>query len=93
MSRFLDRIKAQQIAAKKAMKDAGEIVNRPGIVPEMVTHIEKLEGILLHLCSYGCPVCNGDCVSANPPVIMCPMREVDEVMKDAAYDARTTEQL
>lgn len=24
--------------------------------------------------SYGCPVCGGDCASANPPVSSCPMR-------------------
>lgn len=24
--------------------------------------------------SYGCPVCSGDCGSANPPVVSCPMR-------------------
>lgn len=26
-----------------------------------------------------CPVCGGDCASANPPVIHCPMREADNV--------------
>lgn len=24
--------------------------------------------------SYGCPVCGGDCASANPPVMFCPMQ-------------------
>lgn len=23
----------------------------------------------------GCPICHGDCASANPPVIGCPMKE------------------
>lgn len=26
----------------------------------------------------GCPVCNGDCESANPPVTFCPMRDAKE---------------
>lgn len=25
--------------------------------------------------SFGCPVCNGDCGSANPPVNFCPMKD------------------
>lgn len=29
---------------------------------------------LEHFVTYGCPVCGGDCASANPPVDGCPMR-------------------
>lgn len=31
--------------------------------------IEALEAFR----SFGCPVCNGDCSGANPPVLACPM--------------------
>jgi len=33
--------------------------------------------------SYGCPVCNGDCGSANPPVMSCPMLMIDAALKEA----------
>lgn len=26
--------------------------------------------------AYGCPVCSGDCVGANPPPIVCPMEMI-----------------
>lgn len=46
---------------------------------------EALEA--LHLFEqYGCPVCHGDCASANPPVNSCPMqaaRRVREGGRDA----------
>lgn len=31
---------------------------------------------LKYLQSFGCPVCCGDCVSANPPVSRCPTQEI-----------------
>jgi len=31
--------------------------------------------------SYGCPVCHGDCASANPPVLGCPMRLAQEALQ------------
>lgn len=33
--------------------------------------------------SYGCPVCSGDCGSANPPVIYCPMQAIDTAITKA----------
>jgi hypothetical protein len=30
---------------------------------------------------YGCPACNGDCASANPPVPSCPMQEAREALE------------
>lgn len=35
--------------------------------------IEELKDALNGLLIYGCPACGGDCASANPPVIGCPM--------------------
>lgn len=31
--------------------------------------------------TFGCPVCAGDCASANPPVIDCPMTMLRDVME------------
>ncbi|MGE8141786.1 hypothetical protein ACQKOE_07410 [Novosphingobium sp. NPDC080210] len=42
---------------------------------------ETLAHTLRQMRSYGCPVCNGDCGSANPPVISCPMSQCDEVLR------------
>lgn len=33
--------------------------------------------------SYGCPVCSGDCGSANPPVMNCPMKTVNTAIRKA----------
>ncbi len=42
---------------------------------------ETLAGALEGMQSYGCPVCNGDCGSANPPVIFCPMTQCAEALR------------
>lgn len=34
----------------------------------------ELLGALRLLRGFGCPACNGDCASANPPVSTCPMQ-------------------
>ncbi len=31
--------------------------------------------------SFGCPLCSGDCGSANPPVYVCPMQVAEEALK------------
>ena len=46
---------------------------------------ERLARALDHLAGYGCPVCNGDCAAANPPVSMCPIQEARAAL--AAYTA------
>lgn len=33
--------------------------------------------------NFGCPICGGDCSSANPPMIVCPIRDATEAL--AAY--------
>ncbi len=46
--------------------------------------IEEQDGLrkaLAMLRDYGCPVCAGDCSSANPLVSFCPMQEVDAALK------------
>lgn len=40
---------------------------RADLVDELVKALEAFQG-------YGCPVCHGDCASANPPVNSCPMQ-------------------
>ena len=50
---------------------------------------ETLAGALGEMQSYGCPVCNGDCGSANPPVMSCPMSQCAEALrqyKEARHD-------
>lgn len=45
--------------------------------------IAELEEALRQIQCYSCPACSGDCGSANPPVIMCPMREIDAALSSA----------
>lgn len=35
--------------------------------------VADLSAALAVFQSYGCPICNGDCAGANPPVMCCPM--------------------
>lgn len=46
--------------------------------------IEELEAALRFFQSFGCPVCHGDCSSANPPVSICPMKEAEQVLSAPA---------
>ena len=46
--------------------------------------VKALEDALRNFQSYGCPVCNGDCASANPPVTMCPMIEAHAALAGGA---------
>jgi hypothetical protein len=39
-----------------------------------INELQELTGEPKRLPEY-CPVCGGDCSSANPPVLDCPMRE------------------
>ena len=44
----------------------------------------EVEAALRLLMSYGCPVCQGDCAGANPPVITCPMSEAARALAPKA---------
>jgi Lar family restriction alleviation protein len=46
--------------------------------------VAVLEKALRDLCSYGCPACSGDCGSANPPTINCPMQRARAALGDAS---------
>lgn len=48
--------------------------------------IARLREALNVMQGYGCPVCNGDCGSANPPVIFCPMQTISQAL-GASHDA------
>jgi len=64
------------------------------------THTRAMEAlreareVIDAFCGYGCPVCHGDCASANPPVSLCPMQQagaalsrIDAILKeDTAHD-------
>lgn len=41
---------------------------------------ETLAGALERMQWYGCPVCNGDCAGANPPVLSCPMQQCTQAL-------------
>lgn len=43
----------------------------------------KLVEALTTMRDYGCPVCGGDCASANPPVTFCPMQIVSAALEEA----------
>lgn len=45
--------------------------------------VERLIEAVRNYMSFGCPVCSGDCFSANPPVSGCPVREAQEAIDHA----------
>jgi hypothetical protein len=45
---------------------------------------DALVAALLLFRSYGCPVCHGDCASANPPVSLCPMEHANAALNRVA---------
>jgi hypothetical protein len=67
-----DAIRAQ--ARRIAELESMIAVHRLAVdVDAMKACIAELKAALNNLMIYGCPACNGDCSSANPPVIGCPM--------------------
>lgn len=57
--------------AVKAAEDADKIVAN---LYAAEADKARLSEALRTFESYGCPVCGGDCASANPPVMFCPMQ-------------------
>ena len=51
----------------------GVLVLRNPDGPEAATLLTEMAEALVLFLGYGCPVCSGDCGSANPPVMRCPM--------------------
>jgi hypothetical protein len=49
------------------------IISALEAVPVMKEALEAMRG-------YGCPVCSGDCGSANPPVVFCPMQQISQAL-------------
>lgn len=57
----------ERIAKDKALREAA---------PDLLEALEAFRG-------YGCPVCSGDCGSANPPVASCPMNMASSAIAKA----------
>jgi|GEM_PF-6376152 hypothetical protein len=62
--------------ARRAAPPTSELESENARLKARVAELEKA----LHLFEqYGCPVCHGDCASANPPVYSCPMQAASRV--------------
>ena len=48
---------------------------------EMQIRYNAVRHVLRRFQTFGCPVCAGDCASANPPVIDCPIAMLLDVME------------
>lgn len=59
----------EMLAKDRERRDAAE-----GQVSALTAENERLREALTLFRDFGCPVCSGDCASANPPVIACPMQ-------------------
>lgn len=61
-------------------------------MPERVIMVREsvwreMRAALEFFVTYGCPVCGGDCASANPPVYGCPMRAAHAALSHPTPDA------
>ena len=76
---------------KDRIKEARErIVSDADALTSLQERPEKAEALVYELVeageqlvSFGCPVCHGDCVSANPPVQLCPMQAIRAAIEKA----------
>lgn len=79
-----DRIEALEARCRELERERDEWRDRPhrhldlygdadGDLHSSQAHAQKLAEALELFQGYGCPVCSGDCGSANPPVYSCPM--------------------
>lgn len=50
--------------------------------PETDAHRDLVEALRV-MRGYGCPSCSGDCGSANPPAVCCPMQMIDAALTKA----------
>lgn len=64
--------RVMRVAAEKALKSQ-----------DRADAVERLIEAVRNYMSFGCPVCSGDCFSANPPVSACPVREAQEAIDHA----------
>lgn len=56
---------------------------RDARIAELEAENRRLRDALIFFRDLGCPLCSGDCASANPPVALCPMREAHEALGPA----------
>ena len=62
-----------------------------GLAREAASEIERLRAALRLFYEAPCPICGGDCASANPPVIGCPMIEARKALGANALSAKSAE--
>lgn len=53
---------------------AAEITALRAALASKDEEVKRLREAVLAFQDYGCPICQGDCSSANPPVSSCPMQ-------------------
>ena len=72
----LDEMAAHVEEAAWALRERGWAIRRLcDDIQSTNVLIKRLYALVAELQSYGCPICGGDCVAANPPVTSCPMRK------------------
>ena len=66
----------------KRLRSGADYEHDTVVMEEAAARIERLEAALAVFRSCGCPVCGGDCASANPPILNCPMRTEDGALQE-----------
>ena len=70
-----EELERQRLAAAALIEtQAAELAKYKALAETLAVALGEMQ-------SYGCPVCNGDCGSANPPVMSCPMSQCAEALR------------
>lgn len=51
------------------------------VIERQAKAIDEARKLIGAVIQWGCPVCSGDCASANPPVSACPMRDYVQTLE------------
>jgi hypothetical protein len=66
--------------------NCGHDLKTEGLLDLAADEIERLQAALRLYYEAPCPICSGDCGSANPPVIGCPVLEARRALGGDSYD-------
>jgi hypothetical protein len=78
LDRLQERLRPPKEPERQYVREARTVLG--GLLADADAAITELRLLLQAWEAHGCPVCGGDCYSANPPVSCCLMRQTRELL-------------